>query len=149
MAASMLGVIFKMARWSGATSIVAAAVARTPFIITRKIRSSAKSVTRAGQGRMTYRASYQNGRIEKVEKDSTGQGRPDLWLFYDTSRDGEIVVKEERDLNGDGVADLWSFYDNGRLVRRDVNAPGLEILSKQDQVPLPTAEIRPPAIPGS
>jgi len=103
----------------------------------------------AGQGRMTYRASYQNGRIEKVEKDSSGQGRPDLWLFYDTSRDGEIVVKEERDLNGDGVADLWTFYDNGRLVRRDVNAPGLEILSKQDQVPLPTGEIRPPAIPGS
>lgn len=102
-----------------------------------------------GQGRMTYRASYQNGRLEKVEKDSSGQGRPDLWIFYDTSRDGEIVLKEERDLNGDGIADLWSFYDNGRLVRRDVNAPGLEILSKQDQVPTPTAEIRLPAIPGS
>lgn len=103
----------------------------------------------AGQGRMTYRASYQNGRLERVEKDATGQGRADLWIYYDTSRDGEIVVKEERDLNGDGVADLWSFYDNGRLVRRDVNAPGLEILSKQDQLPLPSAEIRPPAIPGS
>jgi len=102
-----------------------------------------------GQGRMTYRASYQNGRIEKVEKDSSGQGRPDLWVYYDTSRDGEIVVKEERDLNGDGVADLWSFYDNGRLVRRDVNAPGLEILSKQDQVPQPIAEIRTPVMPGS
>jgi len=98
---------------------------------------------------MTYRASYQNGRLEKVEKDSSGQGRPDLWIYYDTSRDGEIVIKEERDLNGDGVADLWSFYDNGRLVRRDVNAPGLEILSKQDQVPLPTAAIRPPTIPGT
>jgi len=102
-----------------------------------------------GAGRMTYRASYQNGRLEKVEKDSSGQGRPDLWIYYDTSRDGEIVIKEERDLNGDGVADLWSFYDNGRLVRRDVNAPGLEILSKQDQVPLPTAAIRPPTIPGT
>lgn len=102
-----------------------------------------------GQGRMTYRASYQNGRIDKVEKDSSGQGRPDLWIFYDTSQDGEIVIKEERDLNGDGVADLWSFYENGRLVRRDVNAPGLEILSKQDQVPLPIAELRPPTIPGS
>ncbi|HET9918177.1 MAG TPA: hypothetical protein VFQ89_13775, partial [Candidatus Binatia bacterium] len=102
-----------------------------------------------GQGRMTYRASYQNGRIEKVEKDSSGQGRPDLWIFYDTSRDGEVVVKEERDLNSDGVADLWSYYDNGRLVRRDVNAPGLEILSKQDQVPPPIAELKPPAIPGS
>lgn len=102
-----------------------------------------------GQGRMTYRASFLNGRIEKVEKDSTGQGRPDLWIYYDTSRDGEIVTKEERDLNGDGVPDLWSFYESGRLVRRDVNAPGLEILSKQDQVPQPIAEVKPPTIPGS
>lgn len=102
-----------------------------------------------GQGRMTYRASYQNGRLDKVEKDSTGQGRADLWVYYDAARDGEIVIKEERDLNGDGVADIWSYFDNGRLVRRDVNAPGLEILSKQDQLPLPSAEIRPPTIPGS
>lgn len=102
-----------------------------------------------GQGRMTYRASYSNGRLEKVEKDSSGQGRPDLWIYYDASRDGEVVVKEERDLNGDGIPDLWSFYENGRLVRRDVNAPGLEILSKQDQVPPPIAEIKPPTIPGS
>jgi hypothetical protein len=103
----------------------------------------------SGQGRMTYRASYENGRMAKVEKDSSGQGRPDQWLYYDTSRDGEIIVKEERDLNGDGIADLWSFYDNGRLVRRDVNAPGLEILTKQDQLPAPIAEARLPAAPGS
>ena len=40
---------------------------------------------------MTYRASYQNGRLAKVEKDSSGPGRPDLWIYYDTSRDGEII----------------------------------------------------------
>lgn len=102
-----------------------------------------------GQGRMTYRASYRNGRLEKVERDTSGQGRPDLWLFYDTSRDGDVVLREEKDLNGDGHADLWSYYDNGRLVRRDVNAPGLEILSKQDQVPTSIAEFRAPPVPGS
>jgi hypothetical protein len=101
-----------------------------------------------GQGRMTYRASYQNGRIAKVEKDTTGSGRPDLWIYYDSSRDGEVVVKEERDLNGDGVADLWSYFDNGRLVRRDVSAIGLEILSKQEQLPAPSAGLKQISTPG-
>lgn len=95
-----------------------------------------------GQGRMTYRATYQNGRLAKVEKDTRGSGMIDLWIYYDSSRDGEIVVKEERDLNGDGVADLWSYYDNGRLVRRDVSAVGLEVLSKQEQLPAPTAALK-------
>ena len=60
-----------------------------------------------GQGSMTYRAIYQNGRLAKVEKDTSASGRADLWIYYDTSADGEIVLKEERDLNGDGIADLW------------------------------------------
>ena len=92
---------------------------------------------------MTYRANYQNGRIAKAEKDSTGGGRPDLWIYYDSSRDGEVVVKEERDLNGDGVADLWSYYENGRLVRRDVSAIGMEILAQQQKLPAPSAELKP------
>ncbi len=45
------------------------------------------------------------------------------------------MLKEERDLNGDGAVDVWTYYENGRLVRRDVSAAGLEILSKQDQLP--------------
>jgi len=100
-----------------------------------------------GQGRMTYRASYENGRLAKVEKETAGTGKADLWIFYDSSRDGEIVLKEERDLNGDGFADLWSYYDNGRLVRRDVSAVGLEILARQEKLPAPTPAPK-TAIPG-
>jgi antitoxin component YwqK of YwqJK toxin-antitoxin module len=94
-----------------------------------------------GQGNMTYRANYQNGRLARVEKDTSSSGRPDLWIYYDPSKDGEIVIKEERDLNGDGSTDLWSYYDNGRLTRRDVSAVGLEILSRQEKLPTPSAEI--------
>jgi hypothetical protein len=103
----------------------------------------------SGQGRMTYRASFQNGRLAKVEKETTSSGRPDLWIYYDSSRDGEIVTKEERDLNGDGIADLWTYYENGRVARRDVSAVGLEILSKQEQLPAPSAGIAQLATPGS
>jgi hypothetical protein len=102
-----------------------------------------------GQGTMTYRALYQNGRRAKVERDSSGGGRTDLWIYYDADRDGEIVVKEERDLNGDGIPDLWSYYENGHLARRDVSAVGLEILSKKDQLPAPSAELTHVTIPGS
>jgi len=102
-----------------------------------------------GQGRMTYRATYQNGRIAKVEKDTSSSGRPDVWIYYDATKDGEVVIKEERDLNGDGITDLWSYYDNGRLTRRDVSAVGLEVLSKQEQLPAPSAEIIRVANPGS
>ena len=95
-----------------------------------------------GQGRLTYRALYENGRLAKVERDRSGQGRPDLWVYYDTSKEGEVVLREESDLNGDGLADLWAHYEGGRLVRRDVNAVGLDLLSKQAQLPAVAAEAK-------
>ena len=88
-----------------------------------------------GKGYPSLRVLYQNGRKAKVEEDSTGSGKMDRWIYYDTSADGEVVLKEERDLNGDGTVDLWSYYQNGRLVRRDLNAVGLELVSKQDGLP--------------
>jgi hypothetical protein len=72
-----------------------------------------------------------------------------LWVYYDTAKEGEVVSKEERDLNGDGVADLWSYYENGRLVRRDVSAIGLELLSKQEQIPVTVADPKQISAPGS
>jgi hypothetical protein len=87
-----------------------------------------------GTGYVSFRAIYQNGRRAKVEEDTNGADKTDLWIYYDTTKDGEILLKEERDLNGDGVVDLWSYYENGRLVRRDLSAVGLELLSKQDQL---------------
>jgi antitoxin component YwqK of YwqJK toxin-antitoxin module len=98
---------------------------------------------------MTYRAFYQNGKLAKVEKDTLGNGRSDTWTYYDFSKDGEIVVKEERDLNGDGVADLWTYYENGRVARRDVSAAGLEVLSRQEQLPAAGAEFKEASLSGN
>lgn len=85
-----------------------------------------------GDGRPSFRAIYQNGRLAKVEKDLDRDGKIDLWIYYDTTKDQELVLKEEKDLNGDGAIDLWSYYENGRLVRRDVSAVGLQVLSAQE-----------------
>ena len=93
-----------------------------------------------GTGNVSFRAIYKDGRRAKIEEDTKGRGITDHWIYYDTSKDGEIVLKEERDLNGDGTVDVWSYYENGRLVRRDLSAVGLELLSKQDQLPSSPAE---------
>ena len=84
-------------------------------------------------GQVTYRAIYQNGRMARVEKDTQGRGRIDLWVYYDTSREEEIIIKEEKDLNGNGAPDLWTYYENGRVVRRDVSAVGLNYLTAQEK----------------
>lgn len=78
-----------------------------------------------------------------------GSGRADLWIAYDTTKEGEIILKEERDLNGDGLPDLWSHYDHGRLVRRELNAVGLEIFSTQEDLPSPGGVIRQISHPGN
>jgi hypothetical protein len=83
-----------------------------------------------------------------VEKDTSGSGRTDLWVYYDASRDGEVVLKEERDLNGDGFADLWNYYENGRLVRRDVSALGMGILLQQELLSAPPTTPKTVATPG-
>jgi antitoxin component YwqK of YwqJK toxin-antitoxin module len=88
-----------------------------------------------GNGHVSFRAIYQNGRRVKLEEDTSDRGKIDHWIYFDTTKDGEIVLKEERDLNGDGVVDLWSYYENGRLARQDVSAVGAELLSKQDRLP--------------
>ena len=95
-----------------------------------------------GNGNVSFRAIYQNGRRVKIEEDTSGRGKIDQWIYFDSSKDGEIVLKEERDLNGDGVVDLWAYYEDGRLVRRDVNAVGAELLSKQDRPPFLAPDTR-------
>ncbi|MBI2359162.1 MAG: hypothetical protein HYV04_09695, partial [Deltaproteobacteria bacterium] len=57
----------------------------------------------------------------------------DHWIVYDTAKEGEVVLREEIDLNGDGAVDLWSYYENGRVVRRDVSAVGLEHMTRQEK----------------
>jgi hypothetical protein len=86
-------------------------------------------------GRPSFRAVYRDGRLAKVEKDLDRDGKMDLWIYYDMAKDAETVSKEERDLNGDGVVDLWSYYEEGRVIRRDVSAVGLDYLLKEEGHP--------------
>jgi hypothetical protein len=48
---------------------------------------------------------------KRIEKDSDGDGKPDLWFYY---RDGRAYRIEE-DVNRDGKPDLWEDYDESDL----------------------------------
>jgi hypothetical protein len=103
----------------------------------------------SGTGRISYRAIYQNGRLAHIEKDTRGEGKIDFWIHYDTNRSEEIIITDEKDMNGDGIPDLWTYYENGRVVRRDVSALGLELLVKQEQISLPVADVKEIQVPGN
>ncbi|MBI2358315.1 MAG: hypothetical protein HYV04_05330, partial [Deltaproteobacteria bacterium] len=56
-------------------------------------------------------------------KDLNRDGIPDLWIYYNPLRPGEIVRQEEA-TQGDGRVDTWSYFKDGKLVRRDVDTTG-------------------------
>jgi hypothetical protein len=58
-------------------------------------------------------------RLVRKDIDLNGNGRVDVWRFYD---DSERLVKEAFDLDFDGVVDVWNFYDErGRIVRKEAD----------------------------
>ncbi len=56
-------------------------------------------------------------------RDTNQDGIPDLWIYYNPIKPGEIVRQEE-DTNGDGRVDTWSTFKEGKLVRREVDTKG-------------------------
>jgi hypothetical protein len=56
-------------------------------------------------------------------RDINGDTVPDLWIYYDPLRPGEIVRQEES-TRGDGRVDTWSYFRDGKLVRREVDTKG-------------------------
>lgn len=56
-------------------------------------------------------------------RDTNQDGIPDLWIYYNPIKPGEIVRQEE-DTNGDGRVDTWSTFKEEKLVRREVDTKG-------------------------
>jgi hypothetical protein len=56
-------------------------------------------------------------------RDINGDGVPDLWIYYDPSKPGQIVRQEEATKH-DGRVDSWSYFNDGKLVRRDADTTG-------------------------
>ena len=61
-----------------------------------------------------------DGHIARQEVDTTGAGRPNLWVHYERG----MMVRQEEDTVGDGTAHVWSFFRDGRLERQEIDTRG-------------------------
>ena len=59
-------------------------------------------------------------------RDVNGDGVPDLWIYYDPQRTGEIIRQEEA-TGGNGRVDTWSYFKDGKMIRREVDTRGLRM----------------------
>jgi hypothetical protein len=66
---------------------------------------------------------YENGKLVRMELDTTNQGRIDTWDTFDPNTGKRI--KRERDATGDGRVDQWWTYEGDQLtIAIDKNGDG-------------------------
>jgi len=53
---------------------------------------------------------------ERGSEDITGDGVPDLWIYYNPQKRGKLCVRKK--LQGDGRVDTWSYFKDGKLCAR-------------------------------
>ena len=69
-------------------------------------------------------ATYENGKLVRRERDTSGQHKIDTWDTYDPGS-GKIV-KRERDTNGDGKVDEWWTFNGDQVtIAMDKNGDGM------------------------
>lgn len=60
------------------------------------------------------------GKVSRQEIDTTGDGRTNLWVYYEHGQ----MVREEEDTVGDGMPHVWSYFKDGKLERQEVHTKG-------------------------
>ena len=63
--------------------------------------------------------------IARIEKDETGDGKPNVFESYTIYNGSTVIAKREEDKNGDGNIDVTSIYKNGKLHRREISDPNM------------------------
>ncbi|MGH7846570.1 MAG: hypothetical protein ACREQW_15565 [Candidatus Binatia bacterium] len=62
---------------------------------------------------------FRNVEVRDMNKD----GIPDLWIYYNPAKPGEIIRQEE-DTNSDGRVDTWTSFRDGKVARREADTNG-------------------------
>jgi hypothetical protein len=75
-----------------------------------------RTITASNGESAARREFFAGGKLARVELDENGDGRTDLWNFYEA---GEHLVRQEQDANGDGKVDSWVELDPRRAGRRN------------------------------
>ena len=103
--------------------------------IDRIVRYERRHITRTeedrdGKGQLDSWSTYglaANGAevVVRVERDTTGDGKPDVFESFEQQDGKTVLVRREEDVNQDGTADVISIYDKGKLVKREITDPSL------------------------
>ena len=90
-------------------------------------RRAVEMEDRDGDGTMDFRTFFDANEVpERTEADSDGDGKTDVWEYYEGDQSAHVVlVRKTEDLNSDGDVDVTSFYENGKLIRKEVSDPDL------------------------
>jgi hypothetical protein len=75
--------------------------------------------------RTTYQLRDGQEVIAHIERDTNGDGKPDVFETYDSLKGRPVLTKREEDKNGDGRVDVTSVYENGKLKSREISDPSL------------------------
>jgi hypothetical protein len=71
---------------------------------------------------------YKDGVRVMSERDTTFDGRPNVFSYYEASTSGRgKITHQERDENGDGEIDYWLRFDiSGNVIKtgKDVDGDG-------------------------
>jgi hypothetical protein len=63
--------------------------------------------------------------IVRIEKDTTGDGKPDTFETYEQIAGKSTIKQRDEDKNGDGTIDVRSAYEKGKLKQREISDPAL------------------------
>ncbi len=61
----------------------------------------------------------------RVERDTKGDGKPDVFESFEQQDGKTVLVRREEDTIRTARADVISIYDKGKLVKREITDPSL------------------------
>ena len=86
-------------------------------------RLTSIQVDRDKDGRFEARASMDGTRIQRVEIDENGDGKPERWEYYGPapsgSRSDTVIVRAEEASSTTGKVTRWEYYEGGQIARVD------------------------------
>jgi hypothetical protein len=84
-------------------------------------RLTSVDVDRDKDGRVDARAFMDGTRIQRIEIDEDGDGKPERWEYYAPAASGtaNVIVRAEEASATTGKMVRWEYYDGGRIARVD------------------------------
>jgi len=93
------------------------------------------TLERDDNGSIEARAYMAGTQFDRIEIDTDGDGKPDRWEYYSTSKPpsgaptgaaaaANLIVRAEQATRGDGAVSRWEYYEGGVITRVEEDTRG-------------------------